>query len=101
MVGWESEHFGGFVGYSVKQGLVSSVEERVELGSGHTIREDHIKLEQTALPVRLFLAWNATLPSLEVESAVGTLARAREKPKRVVFSPLLPDSNVSSKRSGK
>ena len=55
-----------------------------------TFREGHCHLEYSSLPDCLFLAWNATLPDLEVEDAISAFNRPRPEAERMIFPPLLP-----------
>lgn len=54
-----------------------------------TIREDQNQLELAALPDRLLLAWDATLPILQIEQALRVACGLRIEPKGMVLSPEL------------
>jgi len=54
-----------------------------------TIGEDHTELEQSALPKSLVLAWNATLPDLQVENTLSIALRFSKEAKWMISSPLL------------
>ena len=53
------------------------------------LREDQSELEESALPDGLVAAWNAHLPSLEVDDAIRASDRFGEEAERVVLAPLL------------
>ncbi len=60
------------------------------------LRKSDLELEEPAFPDSLLLAWNATIPLLEVHHAVRAAHGFREEAKRMVASPLLPWCCISA-----
>ena len=88
-------HFGGFVGYS---GMKTTSVNGAYKGRRHgqaptqsnslTIGEDHVYLKQTALPNRIILTRNATLPLLHIQRSLRRAMRFRVKAVWMVPAPL-------------
>ena len=76
---------------------VSIVFSGVYVGALLTIGEEDFKLEQTTLPDGPVLAWNCTIPLLEVECALRGLHRSCDEAKWVILAPLFAEI-VSSAR---
>ena len=53
-----------------------------------TIGEYDAEFEQSTLPKSLLLAWNTTLPDLEIQDALVVTYRFRIEPKRMITAPL-------------
>ena len=53
-----------------------------------TIRKYDAQFEQSALPKSLLLAWNTTLPDLEIQNALVVAYGFRVEPERMVTAPL-------------
>lgn len=89
---WKDLHFGGLVGYSRRSVNISIALGRCLL----TIRESHLHFEKSTFPKRVGLARNRTLPSLQVEAALGIACGLCDKSEWVIATPLL--SNRTSQR---
>ena len=84
-------HFGGFVGYSATEQRLASLSHRVLVDTWAllTVRKRNVQLEKSALPKCLRLSGDTTLPSLQIERALGGSVWFGVKSERVVAPPLL------------
>lgn len=84
-------HLGGFVGYSgqANEAYVSSLIFHFYWVGQFTVRELHSQFELATFPNGLLLAWNTTLPVLEIQDAVAVARRSRVEPKWVIAPPEL------------
>jgi hypothetical protein len=72
----------------------------IDFGGGRTLRrlcgiliwECDFQFEEPAFPDRLFLAWDADVPFLEVHHAVCAAHGLGEEAEGMVASPLLPET---------
>lgn len=78
------------VGYSgsTKDRLHQYWDRRVECAP-LTIWEDHVQLENTAIPQGILLSGHGTLPALQVQSALRSLLGLCDKAEGVITAPLL------------
>jgi len=72
---------------------VGMKQRRVEFAFGRLggifLRENHVQLEEAALPDGFLLSRDSAVPVHEVQTSLRRLSRLREKTKGVVLSPLL------------
>lgn len=71
-------------------GVSTEIVNRMECARLLTIREYEIQLEKSPIPKCILLSGDGAFPALQIQCPLGGALGFRDKPERVVTSPLLP-----------